>query len=109
MDQTVLLDIDAAVGTITLNRPEVFNAQSEQRTNDFNEVLDEVESSEKLRALVLTGVGRGFCAGGDLNHPTFTKSVHRRSTRTEGPQRQPLRIPCCFISPDGTLVVVFQR
>jgi 2-(1,2-epoxy-1,2-dihydrophenyl)acetyl-CoA isomerase len=72
MNDAVLLDIDGAVATITLNRPERLNAQSVEWTDDLHRVMDELEERDDVRAVILTGAGRAFCAGGDLDNPTFS-------------------------------------
>lgn len=66
-DALVKLETDGAVARITLNRPEALNAFTEDMHHALAEVLDQVEGDVDLRALVLTGAGRGFCAGQDLN------------------------------------------
>lgn len=72
MHGAMLLDIEGPVATITFDRPEILNAQSVEWTEDFHEVLDELEAHGEIRAAVITGNGRAFCAGGDVDHPTFT-------------------------------------
>jgi len=71
MARAIRLDIDGPVAQITLDVPERLNAQSVAWTNDFHLALDEVAASDGVRAIVVTGAGRAFCAGGDLDHPTF--------------------------------------
>jgi enoyl-CoA hydratase/carnithine racemase len=61
-----LTSADAGVLQITLRRPEALNALNYPMVLDFLAVLDEVESSPDLRAVILTGAGRAFCAGFDL-------------------------------------------
>ncbi len=58
---------DGGVATITLNRPKALNSFTDAMHSELRVALDEVVSSDALRALVLTGAGRGFCAGQDLN------------------------------------------
>lgn len=66
-DSTVLLAFHDDVALLTLNRPEVLNSLSPQMHRDLWAALDQAESNAAIRALVLTGAGRGFCAGADLN------------------------------------------
>jgi enoyl-CoA hydratase/carnithine racemase len=61
-----LTSVDAGVLQITLRRPEALNALNYPMVLDFLAVLDEVESCADLRAVILTGAGRAFCAGFDL-------------------------------------------
>ncbi|MGE3960337.1 MAG: enoyl-CoA hydratase/isomerase family protein [Dehalococcoidia bacterium] len=55
------------VGVVTLNRPEFLNAMSHGLQEDTRSVCAEIEADDSLRAMVLTGAGRGFCAGADLS------------------------------------------
>ena len=55
------------IGFIYLNRPEVLNALSETMKNELIHVLQETEEDDRVRVIILTGRGRGFCAGADLN------------------------------------------
>ncbi len=54
------------VATLTINRPEVMNALRPQTSKDMLAVLDDVRNNDDVRCLVLTGAGRGFCAGDDF-------------------------------------------
>ena len=63
---SILLDFDSGVATITLNRPESLNSFNEEMHGRLAEAMRRVKDSE-ARALLLTGAGRGFCAGQDLN------------------------------------------
>lgn len=56
----------AGVATVTLNRPERLNALSMAVVDDLLEVLNRVAASDDIEAFILTGAGRGFCAGGDV-------------------------------------------
>ena len=62
----LLLDINGATATITLNRPEVLNALNLEMTRDLMNSAMECEGNPEVRAVVLTGAGSTFCAGGDL-------------------------------------------
>jgi len=64
-----LIDLQVASGiaTLTLNRPEKRNAMSDAMRSEFAEALDQVAADKAIRALVLTGAGKGFCAGGDIS------------------------------------------
>jgi 2-(1,2-epoxy-1,2-dihydrophenyl)acetyl-CoA isomerase len=58
---------EEGVGFIYLNRPEVLNALSETMKNELIDVLQETQEDDGIRVMILTGRGRGFCAGADLN------------------------------------------
>lgn len=62
----ILYDRDDSVATITLNRPKVLNALNAPMVGEILEALDEVSVDDRIRALVITGAGRGFCSGDDL-------------------------------------------
>ncbi|WP_439113671.1 enoyl-CoA hydratase-related protein [Hydrogenophaga sp.] len=63
---TVLYETRGAVALLTLNRPEALNSFTRQMHRDLWAALDRAEADKTIRALVLTGAGRGFCAGADL-------------------------------------------
>jgi len=60
------LQIDTGIATLTLNRPEKRNAMSDAMRAEFIDALEQVTADKAIRALVLTGAGKGFCAGGDV-------------------------------------------
>lgn len=62
----VLYEVDDHIATITLNRPEARNAYSSQMTAELLEALDDAEYDDEVRAVIVTGAGPTFCAGGDL-------------------------------------------
>ena len=64
--ETVLYQLDGGVLTLTLNRPESYNACNEQLTSDLQAALKEAEKNAAVRAIVLTGAGKAFCSGQDL-------------------------------------------
>jgi 2-(1,2-epoxy-1,2-dihydrophenyl)acetyl-CoA isomerase len=64
--ETLLYEVDQSVGTITLNRPAVLNAITPQMIEELQVVLNTVRDDASVRAVVLTGAGRGFCSGADL-------------------------------------------
>lgn len=65
-DALLLERHDDGVAVLRLNRPDVLNALSDQTVADLGRLLDGLATDAALRALVLTGTGRGFCAGFDL-------------------------------------------
>jgi len=65
--QTVELKTEDRVAWVALNRPDVRNAFNEVMIAELIHVLDRVERDDSVRVLVLTGKGKAFCAGADLN------------------------------------------
>src|SRR5216684_4390809 len=65
-DDPALLRIEGPIATITLNRPAAFNSIDLSIAKKLEQLGAEVESSDDIRVLVIEGVGRAFCAGGDL-------------------------------------------
>src|SRR5919204_2607497 len=64
--ETILYDKTGPVLTVTLNRPEALNAISPQMTAELHEALDEADADAEIRAIILTGAGKGFSAGFDI-------------------------------------------
>ena len=65
-ESTVLYEERGAVALLTLNRPAALNSFTRQMHRDLWSALDRAEANAAVRALVLTGAGRAFCAGADL-------------------------------------------
>jgi 2-(1,2-epoxy-1,2-dihydrophenyl)acetyl-CoA isomerase len=65
-DPTVLYAEQGAVALLTLNRPQALNSFTRQMHQDLWAALDQAEANPVIRALVITGAGRAFCAGADL-------------------------------------------
>ncbi|MEM6723020.1 MAG: enoyl-CoA hydratase-related protein [Bacteroidota bacterium] len=65
-NETVLLEQHGGVGLITLNRPERYNAMVPASSEALMEALVYCETAPSIRAVVLTGAGKGFCAGADM-------------------------------------------
>lgn len=70
MSNFIKLQVADEVATITLNRPEVFNSFNREMALALQETLDECESNNQVRAIILTGAGKAFCAGQDLKEVT---------------------------------------
>ncbi len=62
----VLFETKEKTAILTLNAPDSLNAMSEQMASEFSEAIDKVQKTPGLRAMILTGAGRAFSAGGDL-------------------------------------------
>jgi len=66
-EESILLKKEGNIATITLNRPERLNALDWPAQWLFGQKLDEVAGDNDIRALIITGAGRAFCAGGDVS------------------------------------------
>ena len=65
--EEVLYEVDDPVATITLNRPQALNVFTTRMGNELREALGEAERDPRVVGIILTGAGRGFCAGADMN------------------------------------------
>ncbi len=65
--ETIRIEKSGGVATVTLDRPEKLNAFTMQMARDWFTVLDDVDADDAVRAVIVTGAGRGFCAGADLS------------------------------------------
>lgn len=70
-ERTVLLDVADGVARLTLNRPDKLNSFTRAMHADLRDALDRIEADPSIRAVVLGGAGRGFCAGQDLADLSF--------------------------------------
>ena len=70
-EPAVLFAQEGPVAVLTLHRPASLNSFSRQMHRDLWAALDQIEADKSIRALVLTGAGRGFCAGADLSEFDF--------------------------------------
>jgi enoyl-CoA hydratase/carnithine racemase len=64
----ILLDREDGLATITLNRPDKLNAYTTEMGEEFTEAFRALERDATVRAIIVTGAGRAFCAGADLEH-----------------------------------------
>lgn len=67
MSDPILVTIDGHIATLTLNVPDKRNAMSEEMTEAFPRAVDYLKGLDDIRALIVTGAGAAFCAGGDLD------------------------------------------
>lgn len=66
-DKSILFETRGAVALITLNRPDSLNSFTRAMHEELWAALEQIEADKSMRALVITGAGRGFCAGADLS------------------------------------------
>ncbi len=82
---TVTFEKRGAVALVTLNRPQALNSFTRQMHHDLWAALDQAEADAEIRAVVLTGAGRGFCAGADLSEFDFTPGPDMVKRADPGP------------------------
>jgi enoyl-CoA hydratase/carnithine racemase len=83
VSETVLYEIEERVARITLNRPQSLNAWTPELGAAYFDRLEQADADPDVRAIVVTGAGRGFCAGADFEH---LQEVERSGSQ---PQRDP--------------------
>jgi 2-(1,2-epoxy-1,2-dihydrophenyl)acetyl-CoA isomerase len=79
----LLYKVENGIATITLNRPDVYNALNDEITFELQDALKAVAKDEAVRVVVLTGEGKAFCSGQDLKSSqgqkrSFLDSLHKR-------------------------------
>jgi len=79
----IFKEIEPCVGLVTLNRPDKLNAINVEMLDDFNELFAVLTRDDAIRVLVITGAGRGFCAGADLNDAL----THKDSDALSDPEK----------------------
>jgi len=85
----VLYDVRDRVASITLNRPDKLNAWTPAMSDGYRRALDDATADPQVRAVVLTGAGRGFCAGADLE---LLGGLAETGARVGGGDREPAQM-----------------
>ena len=75
---------DGAVATLTLNRPDRMNAWTKQMSNELTHAIEAINDDPQLGAIIVTGAGRGFCAGADIEQG-FKARLDGEDPEAEGP------------------------
>jgi enoyl-CoA hydratase/carnithine racemase len=87
--ETILYDVEDQILTLTLNRPEKLNAFTREMLYEMIDAFDRADADDNVRAIIVTGAGRAFCAGADLSSGGNTFDADARGDRASG------------INPDG--------
>lgn len=82
--KSVLYDVSDAIAMITLNRPDVLNATNDELYAELSSVLKQAADDPSVGCVVLTGAGRGFCAGADVRGMGPEKGPLARRKRHRG-------------------------
>lgn len=77
----ITLDVADQIATITLNRPDKLNAFTRTMMHEVIAAFDHTDADDDVRAVIVTGAGRGFCAGADLGSGAVTFDYEQRSDR----------------------------
>ena len=85
--------VDDGVATITLNRPDRLNAFTGQMMLDMIAALDAADADDAVRCVIVTGAGRGFCAGADLSAGGATFDYDARGAADGGRRSRRRRSP----------------
>jgi enoyl-CoA hydratase/carnithine racemase len=83
--EQILTDLSERVLTITLNRPERLNAWTPTMASELIEAFDRADADDEVHAVIVTGAGRGFCAGADLAGGGETFDYRARERTDAGP------------------------
>lgn len=81
--EDIILEISDRIATVTLNRPEAMNATTDRLYSELQDLLPKLRENPDVGCIILTGAGRGFCAGADLKNrrtdltPLQTSARHR--------------------------------
>jgi methylglutaconyl-CoA hydratase len=71
--QTILYETENKIARVTFNRPEVHNAFNDTMIKELSTVFDDIEKNPNVRVVIVTGAGKSFCAGADLNWMRLVK------------------------------------
>ena len=85
--QTITTAVEDGVLTLTLNRPEILNAFNREMMAEMIDAFDAADADDAVRVIIVTGAGRGFCAGADLSAGGDSFNADSRSDRASGLQR----------------------
>src|SRR4030088_2421370 len=77
--ETITYEVAEQILTITLNRPDKLNAFNSAMQNELIDAFDQADKDDDVRAIIVTGAGRAFCAGADLSSGavTFDRDIRR--------------------------------
>ncbi|MEA2876610.1 MAG: hypothetical protein QOF14_1806 [Hyphomicrobiales bacterium] len=90
--ETILTDLADNIFTITINRPDRLNALNTTMIHEFIDAIDKADADDAVRAIIVTGAGRAFCAGADLSSGSRTFDREARPDRPpvpNGPDGKP--------------------
>ena len=83
---TIIYEVEDRILTLTLNRPEILNAFNREMLSEMVDAFDRADADDEVRAIIVTGAGRAFCAGADLSAGVDTFNADGREDRESGLQ-----------------------
>ncbi|TMA71239.1 MAG: hypothetical protein E6J77_26485, partial [Deltaproteobacteria bacterium] len=97
----ILLDVADSVATVTLNRPAQLNAYTPNMGRELHDAFAACDADDEVRAIIVTGAGRGFCAGADLARGggSFDREAAAEYQRPAPPADRPWAKPPRSIAP----------
>ena len=92
--ETLRYEVEAGVCTVTLNRPDKLNAVTARSIEELITAFDDADRDDGVRAVIVTGAGRAFCAGADLSagSKTFSRATTSAADHRDGGGRVTLRL-----------------
>jgi enoyl-CoA hydratase/carnithine racemase len=97
--ETTHYSVEQGIATITLNRPDKLNAYNARMREELLALFDETDADDNVRVVVITGAGRGFCAGADLSSGG---STFDRKAGSGDPSRESLKVGDVYRDGGGT-------
>ncbi|HVJ51930.1 MAG TPA: crotonase/enoyl-CoA hydratase family protein [Aliidongia sp.] len=83
--QTIRYEIEEQILTVTLNRPDKLNAFTPEMLDELLDAFDRADADDEVRAIIVTGAGRAFCAGADLSAGAASFDFSGRTDRAAAP------------------------
>ena len=88
MNNAVLYEKKEGVAIVTMNRPERLNAVNDEIRAGLREKLDDAAKDDEVKVIIVTGAGRGFCAGADMDGLAATSQGESQGSQVEAEERE---------------------
>jgi enoyl-CoA hydratase/carnithine racemase len=97
--EVVQMEVREGVAQLTLNRPERLNAWTQEMEESYFDLLERCGAEEEVRAIVVTGAGRGFCAGADMGNLQALGDGGSQAAEEHLSERRPQSLPLSIPKP----------